>query len=74
MSREHPIDEFPVAACSVCLDNIVIYLCILDKHIDYVLQMLTSLHEAQMTLNLKRCELFMNHIDYLGHVDRPGRL
>lgn len=44
-----------------------------EEHIHHVLQVLTSLYDAGMTLNLNKCQVLTNRIDNFGHVIRHGR-
>lgn len=39
-----------------------------DEHIEDVRQILTLLHDMDVTLNLKNCQFSTKGIDYLGHV------
>lgn len=53
------------------LDNILLFQQTPDEHIQHVCQVLTLLNNADVTLNLKKCEFLTNCINYFGHVIRP---
>lgn len=55
-------------------DDIVNFSHSLDQHIDHMLQVLKLFNELEVTLKLKKCELFTNRIDYLGPVMKPRPL
>lgn len=56
----------------VYLEDLKILLQTRDKHINHVWWALTQLKDACLTLNLKKCKIFPNIIDYLGRVIRSG--
>lgn len=56
------------------LDDIVIFSRTPQEHIGHVRKVLTLLHDAGVTLQLKKCKFFTETINYLGHVIRPRRL
>lgn len=56
------------------LDHIDIFLWTPHECIDPFWLFMTSLYDNGVQLNLNQCEFFTNHIDYLGHVIRPGLL
>lgn len=58
----------------VYLDDIVMFLESPSEHNEHDHHILTPLHDAGVTLKLKKCELFSNTINHLEHVIRPGRL
>lgn len=45
-----------------------------EEHIKQVEIVFKLIHQAGMTLKLKKCHFFTDAIDYLGHVITPGRL
>lgn len=45
-----------------------------DEYIEHDTQLLTLLHDASASPNLKRCALFNNRVDYLDHIIYSGRL
>lgn len=65
-----PIDKSQVEVC-LCLLRIY---RMPDEHIDHVQPVFKVLHDKDVKLNLKKCKVFTNCIDYLRHVIRPGPL
>lgn len=55
-------------------DNIVILSRTPLEHTNHTLLVLSLLKRAGVALKLKTCAFFMNQIDYVGLVVRPGRL
>lgn len=58
----------------IYLDDIVIFWRTVDEHIDHFRQVLALSHDQSSALNLKKPELFLIRIDYLGHIIRPWRI
>lgn len=52
------------------LDDIVIFSKVLEKHIDYVKQLLTLLPRAGVTLKLKKFSSFTDSIEYFRQIIR----
>jgi len=60
--------------CLVYLDDVIIFSETEEKHISHVDNVLQILHQAGVTLKLKKSEFFRKSVDYLGHRLRPGKL
>lgn len=56
------------------LDDMVVFFRSKAEHIDYVIHVLTILRDAGVTMELEKCNVFTEKIEYLSHVNRPGRL
>jgi len=56
------------------LDNVIIFSANAEQHVKDVDTVLHSLREAGVTLNLEKCTLFSDEVEYLGHNVRPGQL
>lgn len=71
MSNGRPTYEYQMVVCP-CLDDIRIFVRTPNDNIDHGVQVMTSLHDARLTLNLKKWRVFIILIEYLGHVVCPG--
>ena len=60
--------------CLVYIDHVVIFSRTEEEHFEQVDQVLTFFREAGGKLKLKKCFLFHERVEYLGHVITPGRL
>ncbi len=60
--------------CLVYLDDVIAFSRTIEEHFEHLQDVLRLLEEAGVTLKLKKCQLFCDTVDYLGHVIRPGRL
>lgn len=60
--------------CLVYLDDVVIFSNTVDEHFKHVDYILTTLHNAAITLKLSKCSLIQGSIEYLGHGIKPGKL
>lgn len=58
----------------VYLDDVIIFSKSVDEHFSHVSTGLQLFKSAGVSLKLKKCSLFTNKVDYLGHVIRPGKL
>lgn len=58
----------------VRLDDLVVFCQTRDEPIEQVIQVLPLLNDAGVTLEMKKSEFFIYHIEYLGHVSPLGRL
>ncbi len=50
------------------LNNIIIYLSILEKHINYVFKILKCLNKRNLYFKLKKCEFHRKKINFLKFV------
>lgn len=57
-----------------CLDDVEIFSQTLEEHIDNIQQGLTLLQGIDVKLNVVQCDFSANHIDYVCHFIRLGRL
>lgn len=46
----------------------------IEEHLHDVDEIITTLSEAGVTLNLKMCHFFCTSVDYLVYIIKPGRL
>jgi len=58
----------------VCFDDIIVYSTDAESHLSHLEKVFTLLGENGVTLKAKKCHLFSNEVEYLGHVIRPGRI
>jgi len=58
----------------VYLDDIIVYSADAESHLSNLEKVFTLLGENGVTLKAKKCHLFGNEVEYLGHVIRPGRI
>lgn len=56
------------------LENIVIFSETPEEHIHHTQEILTLLKNAEVTLKLRKCQVFTEIIDCLGNVIRPRRI
>ena len=66
------LSPFRWKSCSVYLDDIIIFSKSWKKHIVHVDEILSVLEKTGVKLKLRKCEMFVEKIEYLGHVVRPG--
>jgi Reverse transcriptase (RNA-dependent DNA polymerase) len=60
--------------CLVYLDDVIVFSKSKADHLAHVAEAHTLLGQAGLSLKLKKCHVFAETVDYLGHVIRPGRL
>lgn len=58
------IDKFVI----VYIDDILIFSRTLEEHIDHLKQVLTALSNANLILNIKKCQFFQTETRFLGHI------
>ena len=68
------LSPFRWKSCLVYLDDIIIFGKSWEEHIVHVDEILSVLEKAGVKLKLRKCEIFVERIKYLGHVVRPGTL
>lgn len=56
------------------MGDFIIFSKSVDEHIHHVEDILTTVGEAGVTVNFKKCHFFSNYVDYLGHIIKPVRL
>jgi hypothetical protein len=59
--------------CLTYLDDVIVFSKSKKDHLAHAAEALTLLGNADLSLKLKKCHLFAETVDYLGHVIRPGR-
>ena len=68
------LSRYKWKTCLVYLDDVIIFSRDIESHLDHVEQILTVLHNAGVSLKLKKCNFFTDTVKYLGHIVRPGTL
>jgi len=58
----------------VYLDDMIVFSHDAETHLSHLDEVFTLQGNAGVTLKAKKCHLFSNKVDYLGHVVRPGRI
>ena len=66
------LDYLPRGFTLAYLDDILVYSPDIDSHLDHLEQVVQLHGEVGMKLNLKKCVLFANTVDYLGFQVSPG--
>ena len=56
-----------IEGCVVYLDDIVIYAETWERHLEILEMVLRALAQANLVINLKKCEFAKAKITYLGH-------
>ncbi len=54
--------------CMVYIDDIVVYSKNISEHLQHLQQVVTCLHRAGLTLNLKKCNFIQKSLSFLGHI------
>jgi Reverse transcriptase (RNA-dependent DNA polymerase) len=65
------LSGLPWKTCLVYLDDIIVFSKTPAEHMAHLEAVLHPLYRAGLTLNLNKCHLFKETVDYLGHVIRP---
>ena len=60
--------------CLIYLDDVIIFSKDIESHLKDVDEVLRLLHQAGVTLKLKKCSWFTKKVHYLGHDITPGKL
>jgi len=58
----------------IYLDDIIVYSADAESQLSHLEKVFTLLGENGVTLKAKKCHLFSNEVEHLGHVIRPGRI
>jgi hypothetical protein len=59
--------------CMLYIDNIIIYSKTIDEHLEHIKEVFKRLKEVGFHLKLRKCEFFMEQMEFLGHtIDREG--
>jgi hypothetical protein len=64
----HVLHDFLDRFCTAYLDDILIYSDNEEEHIQHVTQVLAALREANLFLDIKKCEFHVKQVKYLGLV------
>lgn len=60
--------------CFVFYDDVLVYTSTFEKHLVSLEKLFKRLHEANIKLNARKCEIAFNSILYLGHIVTPEGL
>lgn len=60
--------------CLVHLDDVIVFSENVDDHGRHLDTLLSLLHDAGITLKLRKCFFFQPRLEYLGLVISPGKL
>lgn len=60
--------EIKGKCCFLYIDNIVVYSKGENEHLLHLNQVFRCLHQAGLTLNLKKCNMMQRTLTFLGHV------
>lgn len=58
----------------IYIDDMVVFSKSVEEHMKHLRRVLTLIKEAVLNMNLKKCKLFSDEKNYLGHVIGPGLL
>lgn len=68
------LDHVRWQVCLVYLDDVIVFSENVDDHGRHLDTVLSLLHDACITLRLRKCFFFQPRLEYLGHVISPGKL
>lgn len=68
------ITKYEWKTCLIYLDELIIFSNNLEDHIGQVDVILTPIHEASVTLKIKKCHFFQLQVENLVHIINPGQL
>ena len=60
--------------CLIYIDDIIIFSKTHEEHFEDVEKVLAALHEANVSIKLRKCDFFTKTVKYLGHIVEPGKL
>jgi len=61
-------------SCLVYLDDIIVFLQSAGEHVEHLQEDVTALRGASVCLKAKKCHLFEEEVEYLGHIVGRGEL
>ena len=59
---------------AVYIDDILVFSCTLEKHLEHLQLVIEQLEEAKLKLKPVKCQFIHKEVDYLGHVLMPEGL
>lgn len=65
---EHVLRELKGRCCLVYIDDVVVYSQNELEHMQHLKQVFKCLHDAGLTLNLKKCNFIQRALTFLGHI------
>ena len=68
------LSRYKWKTCIVYIYDVIIHYKSVEEHISHVGEVLTAFKKAGVTMKMKKCTFFSDSVEYLGHVNKPGRL
>jgi len=68
------LGELKWKSCLVYLDDIIVFSQSAGKHVEHIREVFTTLRGAGVFLKAKKCHLFQEEAEYLGHIVGRGEL
>ena len=65
---ENVLEDLQGETCLVYLDDVIVYGKTFEQELERLEAIMERLEEANLKLNPKKCHLFQNEINYLGHI------
>ena len=64
----HIMRGFEWSICLVYIDNLIIFSCTFDEHLQHLEQVFKRLRDANVRLKPSKCHFMKPEVEYLGHV------
>jgi len=61
-------------SCLVYLENIIVFSQSAGEHVEHLREVFAAFRGAGVSLKAKKCHLFQEEVDYLGHIVGRGQL
>lgn len=61
-------------SCLVYLDDIIVFSRTAEDHVEHLREVFAVLQRSGLSLKAKKCHLFQEEVEYLGHIVGRGRL